>query len=607
MNISLTLSIFLLSIHVSVTSSSPTAKAFAEGADEAGGSKQNLGGGDAIRRTSLLDPSVAPRRELSGKVIIKRKTPARLKKEGNTDKEIKEIRERGKSQIAKSKVVYESVVNGGDDDFQVVEVPGGKGNEGKFIEALMKNPEPYEFVEPDYVEYPDAIDPNDPLRGNQWHHGVMQSREAWSINTGSESVTVAICDTGIDTEHPDLKGNRLEGYNAVSGLWENNGGAITAVHPHGTMCAGCPAAMGNNNVGIAGVGWNFKHRPGRVSDTTDGNSNSSILADCARKMCEKEDVKVVSVSYSGPETLSRRSAATYCKSQGALMVNSAGNDDRDLTQYGQADNDDLIVVGATTSSDFKSSFSAYGTYVDVWAPGISVYSTTRGGGYTYVSGTSFSCPLTAGVIALIWSANPELTPDQVEAILKEGTDGSFGTNPSPYGRINSLKSLQLLGPVTSSPTKSPVRPTPSPTKAPVTQSPTKSPVPPTPLPTKAPVPPTPSPTKAPVTQSPTKSPVPPTPLPTKAPVPPTPFPTDRPTQPPTNFECSSIRRKDTCNDNVLCKWEGSLKTGNCVENSGAGPGPSPPGCAVSGDSCRDVPCCDGSTCPGGKPSRRVCP
>jgi len=97
-------------------------------------------------------------------------------------------------------------------------------------------------------------------------------------------------------------------------------------------------------------------------------------------MCEKPDVKVVSVSYSGVEAQSRRDAATYCKTQGALMVNAAGNDGRDLSQFGEADADDLIVVGASTATDTKSGFSAYGRFIDVWAPGSSVWTTTLNSG-----------------------------------------------------------------------------------------------------------------------------------------------------------------------------------------------------------------------------------
>ena len=202
-------------------------------------------------------------------------------------------------------------------------------------------------------------------------------------------------------------------------------------------------------MGIAGVGWYFNHRPGRVTDSTGGSASSAALADCAEKMCALSDVKVSSVSYSGVEGAARRSAATYCKSQGALMVNAAGNDNRDLSQFGNHDGDDLIVAAASDSNDNKASFSAYGSFVDVWAPGVSVYTAQTGGGYTSVSGTSFSCPLTAGLIALIWSKNPGLTPDEVENVLKQSSElagiGNLSNYGTTYGRINSKRAMDAAG------------------------------------------------------------------------------------------------------------------------------------------------------------------
>ena len=245
------------------------------------------------------------------------------------------------------------------------------------------------------------------------------------------------------------------------------------------MCAGCAAAIGNNGVGVAGVGWNFNHRVGRVTDDPGGGASSAVLADCARKMCELSDVKVASVSYSGVEGSTRRQAATYCKTQGALMTNAAGNDNRNLSQYGDANTDDLIVVGASTSSNNKASFSAYGSFVDVWAPGQSVWTTTVGNSYQAVSGTSFSCPLTAGLIALIWSKNPELTPNEVETILKSSTNtdntniniGDVMSYGTAHGLIDSFSAVMAAG---SGTTDSPV--TPAPSKAPITQAPSKAPI-----------------------------------------------------------------------------------------------------------------------------------
>lgn len=220
-----------------------------------------------------------PKRELSGRVIISRKTEKKLKKEGKMPNEIAATRYEALSEIKKYKVVFES--SGGEGDFQVVEV--GKGNEDSFIQSFLKGSKKdlFEYVEPDYIEYPIAT-PNDPNLGLQYHHDNMQSYSAWDMNTGSASVTVGICDTGLQLDHPDLAANKLEGYQATTQLWESQGGDVSPVHPHGTQCAGCAAAIGNNGEGLAGVGWNLKHRPGRVSDSPSGSASSSVLADCAR-------------------------------------------------------------------------------------------------------------------------------------------------------------------------------------------------------------------------------------------------------------------------------------------------------------------------------------
>lgn len=177
---------------------------------------------------------------------------------------------------------------------------------------------------------------------------------------------MAICDTGLDLDHPDLAGNKVEGYNADTRLWESAGGDVSYTasgSSHGTRCASCAAAIGNNSVGTIGTGGNLKHRPVQVSNLSlGGSAYSSTLAHCAETACDAGD-KAVSISYSGVEASSRRTAATYCKNRGSLVFNSAGNDNRDISGY-DTDADDLIVVGATDSSDNRSSFSAYGSFVD---------------------------------------------------------------------------------------------------------------------------------------------------------------------------------------------------------------------------------------------------
>ncbi|MCW5776121.1 MAG: S8 family serine peptidase [Phycisphaeraceae bacterium] len=306
----------------------------------------------------------------------------------------------------------------------------------------------FQYVHPNWIVYPLAC-PNDPQLGNQWHHNAnrMNSCAGWDIHTGNPSVVIAYCDTGIRTTHQDLLLHRREAYNAVNRVWESAGGQISDINGHGTNVTGCGSANGNNGVGIAGVGWNLGHRMMRVTNSGGGGSDLNSLNHAARTAIEAGD-RVASVSYSGVDNSTNLTTATYIKSIGGLLVWAAGNDNRNIT-FGHRDADDIIVVGATTSSDAKASFSAYGIFVDLVAPGVDVYTTSRNSdsSYSAVSGTSFACPLTAGLAGLIWSANPALTPNEVEAILKAGcTDlGAPGVdNTFGYGRINVLGSLSLI-------------------------------------------------------------------------------------------------------------------------------------------------------------------
>ncbi len=324
-------------------------------------------------------------------------------------------------------------------------VPAGR-TELEVIDDLMATGM-FQYVEPNWRVYPLSC-PNDPQFGSQWHHQAnrMQSCDGWNLHTGTPSTVVAICDTGVRTTHQDLLLHRMEGFNAWQQLWESEGGAINDINGHGTATTGCAAANGNNGVGVAGVGWNLSHRMMRVTDDPGGSAYLGILQYAARTAVEAGD-KVASVSYSGVDSESNLTTATYIKSIGGLLVWAAGNDGRNLTMNDR-DADDLIVAGGTDSSDAKAGFSAYGVFVDVVAPAVNVYTTSNGGNSSYsgATGTSFACPLTAGLCALIFSAYPDLEPDNVEAVLKAGAEdlGAAGVDSTyGYGRINVYLSLNF--------------------------------------------------------------------------------------------------------------------------------------------------------------------
>ncbi|HZW10935.1 MAG TPA: S8 family serine peptidase [Phycisphaerales bacterium] len=380
-------------------------------------------------------------RELSGRLIAKPMRASALRARGLGPEQVHEARRRARAALAPfEEVWHEELV-----DHYVVALPEGEA-ERDAIAGLMATGL-FEFVEPDWILYPVEC-PDDPGFGDQWHHDAVHlgSCAGWDIETGGAFVSVGICDTGVQTGHPDLALHRLEGYNATSRLWESEGGRIGPVHPHGTQTTGCAAANGDNGAGVAGVGWNLGHRMLRVSDDSAGGTTLAILLHAALTAVESGD-RVASVSYSGADSAAIRATATQIKAMGGLLVWAAGNDGARL-DWGDRDADDLICVGATDMGDARPSFSAYGPSVDLLAPGVEVYTTTTGSAYTGATGTSFSAPLVAGLIALIWSHNPGLAPDEVEQALKlgcldlgaSGADEQFG-----YGRIDIRASLLLAG------------------------------------------------------------------------------------------------------------------------------------------------------------------
>lgn len=179
-------------------------------------------------------------RQLTGRVVMKRKTEKELRSKGKSKQDIKDIRKKGREEIEKNKVVFESRQL----DIQVVHL-GAPGLEKAFIKRQMNgsNRDLFEYVEEDYLELPDMT-PNDSEFSQQWQHTQMQSVLAWDTSTGSSNITVAICDTGIQLDHPDLVANMAEGYNAVDQKWVSEGGSVAFVQSWYPMCGLCRCCRG---------------------------------------------------------------------------------------------------------------------------------------------------------------------------------------------------------------------------------------------------------------------------------------------------------------------------------------------------------------------------
>ena len=324
------------------------------------------------------------------------------------------------------------------------------------IAALKQNPDVL-YAEPNYTltALRSKPQPNDSYFSQQYAPQLTQADAAWGIWQPATPVTIAIVDTGVDSTHPDLKNKMLRdskgaviGYNAL----DKSSNALDD-HYHGTHCAGIAAAEGNNSLGVAGIaGWDFgathyvQVMPVKVLDKN-GSGYTSGVADGIIWAAD-HGAKVISLSLGGPDSSDTMSAAiAYAWNKGAIIVAAAGNDGVN-TKFYPAGSDHVISVGATDSGDALTSFSNYGDWVKVAAPGLNIFSTLPNGKYGYLSGTSMAGPHVAGEAALLFAQFPTLSNDAVSALILAQTDpiaaGSHALSASA-GRINVYKALTAAG------------------------------------------------------------------------------------------------------------------------------------------------------------------
>lgn len=330
----------------------------------------------------------------------------------------------------------------------VVRVPAEKW--AKLKDKMSKNPK-YDYVEED-AQGMGFWTPNDPSYGSQWHLAKIAAPAAWDVTTGSNTVIIAVLDTGIQMNHPDLQGRILPGWDYV-----NNDSDPSDDHGHGTATAGTAAAIGNNSVGVTGVAVNAKILPFKVLNASNYGYYSAWSS--AIMKAADQGARVINMSMGGTTSSSTlQSAVNYAWSKGSIVVVSAGNSGNSTPTYPAACTN-ALAVSATNSSDSRTSWSNYGSYVRISAPGEGILTTHLGGGYAGWSGTSFSAPIVSGVAALIAAHRPELSnTDIVNAILQGADDlGTAGRDDFyGYGRVNAARSLQIAGGTTTSDTTAPV-------------------------------------------------------------------------------------------------------------------------------------------------------
>jgi len=270
-----------------------------------------------------------------------------------------------------------------------------------------------------------------------WGVTRIDADMVWSTNTGS-GVDVAILDTGIDYDHPDLVDNIAGGVN-YTGLWFRDGSTHKFYwddrNGHGSHCAGIVAAS-NNNIGVVGVAPGASLWAVKVL----GDDSSGYVSDIIQGLewCVEHGIEVVSMSFAGDYSESLENACSTTNDAGVLLVAAAGNEYGGAVTYPAAHNS-VIAVSGTSASDSIAGFSSVGPEVDFAAPAVNIKSTYKNGGYASSSGTSMACPHVAGVAALVWASDSSLSKTNVRSRLREtaedlGTPGA--DNLYGYGLVN---------------------------------------------------------------------------------------------------------------------------------------------------------------------------
>jgi serine protease len=329
-------------------------------------------------------------------------------------------------------------------------------SEAREIARLLRSDARIADAEPDERMQPMLV-PNDTLYGQQWHYfesaGGIDLPAAWDVTTGSPAITVAVIDTGI-VPHVELASRLVQGYDFIGDITESNDGDgrdADARDPgdygcngstsswHGTHVAGTIGAASNNGAGVAGINWQSKLLPVRVlgrcggytSDIVDGMRWASGMA-VPGVPANANPARVVNLSLGGSGACSStfQSAVNDVVARGTVVVVAAGNSNADAAQTQPASCSGVIAVAASNRAGSRASYSNYGAKVAIAAPGgdgsdgilstLNAGTTTPGAdSYAWYQGTSMATPHVSGVVSLMLSLTPSLTPAQVLQRLQQ--------------------------------------------------------------------------------------------------------------------------------------------------------------------------------------------
>jgi len=322
---------------------------------------------------------------------------------------------------------------------QVVMVPKGQATEK--VKAYSSQPS-VAYAEPDYIA--EALgEPDDTYFDEQWGMQKVQAPEAWSVTTGSASVSIAILDTGVDLDHPDLIDK------IVSNVNFSDSPTADDVYGHGTHVAGIAAASTNNGIGVAGLGYDATIMNVKVLRDNGSGYHSWIAAGII--WAADNGAEVINLSLGGGDSSQvLEDAVNYAWSKGVVVVAAAGNNGNSFLCY-PAGYASCIAVAATDAHDEKPLWSNYGDWVDVAAPGTGIYSTLKDDSYGYKAGTSMASPHVAGLAALVFTTVTDVNGngylnDEVRSRI-ESTCDDIGISGIGSGRINAARAVGDIPPV----------------------------------------------------------------------------------------------------------------------------------------------------------------
>ena len=317
-----------------------------------------------------------------------------------------------------------------------------------FVERI-KNEKIVESIESNH-RYTASFTVNDPRSSEQKGIATVNIAKAWDITLGSKNIVIGIVDTGVDLKHPDLASKIVTGYNVLtdgkSSPEDDNG--------HGTHVSGIAAAATDNKIGIAGTAPKCMIMPVKALDKDGGGDALDIAIGIVWAV--DHGANVINMSLGGPvctETLER--SVQYALIHRVPVVSATGNGNEEGIGINEprypAALTGVIAVGSMGSTGEVSRFSNYGKWTTVLAPGEQILSTTPTyslpgimADYDYMDGTSMACPIVAGVVGLMLSRNPNMTPAMVKAKLQSTAKpiGSTGFNEKAgYGLVDAEKAV----------------------------------------------------------------------------------------------------------------------------------------------------------------------